>query len=194
MLENLATVIGVKTQEKGLELLFDRTRRSRSLLGDPLRLGQVLINLANNAVKFTDEGEIVVTIALVERSDGRSTLEFAVRDTGIGMTPEQQARLFQSFSQADASTTRKYGGTGLGLAICKQLVEMMGGEIWVESAEGEGSTFGFRVTLGLGEAREPPCTGEGGTELGGQRVLVVDDNAHARTALVRLSRVTGGSR
>ena len=138
VLENLATVANVKTQEKGLELLFMRHPEVPDiLLGDPLRLGQILINLTNNAVKFTEKGEITVTIGVKDRNEDRVTLEVSVRDTGIGMSSEQMGRLFQSFSQADTSTTRKYGGTGLGLAISKRLVEMMGGEIWVESEPGK---------------------------------------------------------
>ena len=109
------------------------TTWARYLVGDPLRLGQVLINLANNAVKFTECGEIVVTIEKAAKQLDQVTLKFAVSDSGIGLTEEQMSKLFQSFSQADTSTTRKYGGTGLGLAISKKLVGMMGGEIWVES-------------------------------------------------------------
>ena len=184
VLDNLATVVGVKTNEKGLELLFLRRPDVPDILvGDPLRLGQVLINLANNAVKFTEEGEILIEIRLVESTGSEATLEFAIRDTGIGMTEEQQARLFQSFSQADASTTRMYGGTGLGLAISRQLVEMMDGRIWVESTPAEGSTFTFRVILELCEEREPAAWARSAEELRGTRVLIVDDNAHAREAL-----------
>ena len=134
VLENLATVANVKTQEKGLELVFKRDPRVPTVLvGDPLRLGQILLNLTNNAVKFTENGEIVVDVELLDQNEEQATVKVSVRDSGIGMTEEQQAKLFKSFSQADTSTTRKFGGTGLGLAISKQLVEMMGGEIGVDS-------------------------------------------------------------
>jgi CheY-like chemotaxis protein len=183
VLENLATVISVKTQEKGLELLFSRAPDvPPHLVGDPLRLGQVLVNLANNAVKFTDEGEILLSIRLVEEKQGKVMLKFSVRDTGIGMTEKQMGKLFQSFSQADTSTSRKYGGTGLGLSISKQLVELMGGEIQVESELGEGSTFVFQVVLEVdktGQERNIRAT----PDLQEMRVLVVDDNPHAREIL-----------
>ncbi|MFT5501735.1 MAG: PAS domain S-box-containing protein, partial [Woeseiaceae bacterium] len=183
VLDNLATVVTVKTQEKGLELLFARNPKVPPvLIGDALRLGQVMVNLVNNAVKFTESGEIVVQIDVVDLHDDDVTLRFAVRDTGIGMNAEQQGRLFKSFSQADTSTTRKYGGTGLGLAISKQLVEMMGGEIHVESEPGQGSNFVFTAILGIGEASEArshiPIT-----DLRGMRALVVDDNATSREIL-----------
>jgi signal transduction histidine kinase len=133
-LDNISTLVGIKTQGKGLELLFTTDPSvPTALVGDPLRLGQILINLSNNAVKFTDTGEIVVSTELVKKDKAQVTLKFSVRDTGIGMTEEQAAKLFQPFMQADSSTTRKYGGTGLGLTISKRLAEMMGGEIWVES-------------------------------------------------------------
>jgi PAS domain S-box-containing protein len=183
VLENLATVAMVKTREKGLELLFRRDPHVPTILvGDPLRLGQILINLTNNAVKFTQAGEIVVDISQVDASAGRVTLEFAVRDTGIGMTEEQLSRLFQSFSQADTSTTRKYGGTGLGLAISRQLVEMMGGEIGVESKPGAGSTFHFTVELGIGEGAEEKAF-ETVPDLRGLHAIVLDDNPTAREIL-----------
>ena len=182
-LDNISTLVGIKTQEKGLELLF-KTEPTvpTALVGDPLRLGQILINLSNNAVKFTDTGEIVVATELLKKDKDQVTLKFSVRDTGIGMTAEQAAKLFQPFSQADSSTTRKYGGTGLGLTISKRLAEMMGGEIWVESESGRGSTFSFTANLGLGKERakkrfKPP------SELRGMRVLVVDDNATSRSIL-----------
>ena len=183
VLENLATVVNVKTREKGLEFLFKRDPQIPSILvGDPLRLGQVLINLTNNAVKFTETGEIVIDIELGKSSGDRVVLEFCVRDTGIGMTPEQQGKLFQSFSQADASTTRKYGGTGLGLAISKQLVELMGGEIGVESEPGVGSTFTFTVALGVSSGAELK-TFDTTPELQNMHVMVVDDNPTAREIL-----------
>ncbi|HMF98311.1 MAG TPA: response regulator, partial [Vicinamibacterales bacterium] len=151
------------------------------LAGDPVRLGQVLTNIINNAVKFTERGEIRVDIAQAERTGRKVQLKLSVIDTGIGMTPEQSARLFQPFTQADMSTTRKHGGTGLGLTICRRLVELMGGRIWLESQPGVGTTFYFTVWLGIGD--------EKGTRtivpdrLTRLRVLVVDDNAAAREIL-----------
>jgi PAS domain S-box-containing protein len=182
-LDNVASLITVKAQEKeDLEVLFAIARDvPRFLVGDPLRLGQVLINLANNAVKFTESGEIVVSTELVGQDEATVTLKFSVSDTGIGLTEEQASRLFESFSQADTSTTRKYGGTGLGLTISKRLVEMMGGEIRVESEPGKGSTFSFTATFGQGKAkgkkRRVP------SDLRGMKVLVVDDSATARKIL-----------
>jgi PAS domain S-box-containing protein len=184
VLDNLANLVTVKAQEKeNLEILFDTAADvPRNLVGDSLRLGQVLVNLANNAVKFTESGEIVVTTDCVQQRDDSVTLQFAVSDTGIGLSEEQRQRLFQTFSQADTSTTRKYGGTGLGLAICKRLVEMMNGEIWVESEPGHGSTFIFTAVLGLGGEKvekeyTPPL------DLREMKVLVVDDNATSREIL-----------
>ena len=122
VLENVSSVVSQKAHDKNLEFLIAAQQDlPPNLVGDPLRLGQILINLVNNAVKFTERGEIVVTVALAEKVLDRVNLKFSVRDSGIGMTPEQTARLFQAFSQADSSTTRKYGGTGLGLSISKRL-------------------------------------------------------------------------
>ncbi|MEJ2221614.1 MAG: ATP-binding protein, partial [Desulfobacterales bacterium] len=182
-LDNISTLVGIKTQEKGLELLF-KTDPSvpRALVGDPLRLGQILINLSNNAVKFTDTGEIVVATELVKQDKAQVTLKFSVHDTGIGMTAEQAAKLFQPFAQADSSTTRKYGGTGLGLTISKRLAEMMGGEIWVESQPDRGSTFSFTANLGLGKERAKKRF-KPASELRGMKVLVVDDSATSRSIL-----------
>ena len=151
-LDNISTLVGIKTQEKGLELLF-KTDPSvpTALVGDPLRLGQILINLSNNSVKFTDTGEIVVSTELVKKNDAQVTLKFSVQDTGIGMTVEQAAKLFQPFAQADSSTTRKYFGTGLGLTISKRKADMHGCEIWVESEQGRGSAFSFTANFGLGK-------------------------------------------
>jgi signal transduction histidine kinase/CheY-like chemotaxis protein len=182
-LDNISTLIAIKTQEKGLELLF-KTDPSvpTALVGDPLRLGQILINLSNNAVKFTDSGEIVISTELIEKDKAQVALKFSVHDTGIGMTEEQAAKLFQPFVQADSSTTRKYGGTGLGLTISKRLAEMMGGEIWVESKPGQGSTFSFTTNFGLGKEKAKKRF-KPAPELRGMKVLVVDDNATSRGIL-----------
>ncbi|HED16048.1 MAG TPA: response regulator [Gammaproteobacteria bacterium] len=185
-LESLASMISVKTSEKDLEFLVDMaTEVPMGLVGDPLRLGQVLINLANNAVKFTEHGSITLKITQASELDDAVMLRFEVQDTGIGLTEEQKGKLFQSFSQADGSTTRKYGGTGLGLTISKKLTEMMGGEIGVESTPGEGSTFWFTVRMGLAEhlPARPELTAA--PDLKGMRVLVVDDNPTAREILTR---------
>jgi polar amino acid transport system substrate-binding protein len=182
-LDNISTLVSIKTQEKGLELLF-KTDPSVpiALVGDPLRLGQILINLSNNAVKFTDGGEIVVLTELVKKDKAQVTLKFSVKDSGIGMTDAQAAKLFQPFMQADTSTTRKYGGTGLGLTISKRLAEMMGGEIWVDSEQGRGSTFSFTANFGLGKERAKKQY-KPASELRGMKVLVVDDNATSREIL-----------
>ena len=176
VLESLANLVGLKSEEKGLELMFDVPEEvPTSLVGDPLRLGQILVNLGNNAVKFTEKGEIVVGVAVVEKNDDRITLQFSVRDSGIGMTEAQQKKLFQSFSQADSSTTRKYGGTGLGLSISSKLTEMMHGRIWVESEPGVGSTFKFTAEFGWKPGRKVRQHLVPGI-LGDVRTLVVDDN------------------
>ena len=182
VLDNVATLIGDKATAKGLELLFDVSPSLPShLRGDPLRLGQVLINYANNAVKFTEEGEIVVGAQALEEEDGDLLVRFEVQDTGIGLTEEQRGKLFKSFQQADTSTTRQYGGTGLGLAIAKQLAELMGGEVGVDSEPGKGSTFWFTARLGRGDGERRQYLPE--PDLRGRRALVVDDNAHARQIL-----------
>ena len=187
VLDNLSTVVSQKAHEKNLEFLVAAPQDLPPVLvGDPLRLGQVLINLVNNAVKFTERGEIVVTVKLEESVSDRTKLKFTVHDSGIGMTPEQIAHLFQPFSQADTSTTRKYGGTGLGLSISKRLVEMMEGNIWAESEHGQGSTFCFTAWFGVGtaERRRKVLT----PRLAGIRVLVVDDNPMAREILADMLR------
>ncbi|UUZ47327.1 PAS domain S-box protein [Massilia sp. B-10] len=183
VLDNFANMIGLKAEEKGLELLFATSADlPTSLIGDPLRLGQLLINLGNNAAKFTDSHEIVVGAEVVGEAEGRVELHFWVRDSGIGMSPEQCGRMFQSFSQADTSTTRKYGGTGLGLAISKKLVELMDGRIWVDSEVGKGSTFHFHAWFGV-QADVQTRRMVKADELLGMRVLVVDDNASARNSV-----------
>jgi PAS domain S-box-containing protein len=179
VLEDLSSVVGQKVQDKNLEFLIAASNvLPPNLIGDPLRLGQILINLVSNAVKFTDRGEVVVTVAPEEQLAGRLKIRFSVRDTGIGMTPEQAARLFQAFSQADSSTTRKYGGTGLGLSISKRLVEVMGGEIWADSTYGVGSTFFFTAWFEYGSIE--PQRKRFVPDLSGIRALIVDDNPLAR--------------
>ena len=161
--ENLTSVVGMRAHEKGLEVLFRiASDTPLHLVGDPLRLQQVLVNLCSNAVKFTKQGEVVVSVKPVRIDDGEVELEFAVSDTGIGMTPDQQARLFRPFTQADSSTTRKFGGTGLGLSISLRLVELMSGQLRLESELGKGSTFRFTARFGLsgsGRTTAPSCRG-----------------------------------
>jgi signal transduction histidine kinase len=152
VLDNLATICMVRCQDKKLELVFDRDPSlPDTLCGDPTRLGQILINLAGNAIKFTEHGHIVVEIKLLRRTENNVTVNFDVRDSGIGMNEAQLGRLFQSFSQADSSITRQYGGTGLGLAISQQLTQTMGGEIEVDSAPNVGSSFHFTLDFGLAD-------------------------------------------
>ena len=182
VLDNVANLISGKSASKGLELLFDvDPALPDNLRGDPLRLGQILVNYANNAVKFTDAGEIIVRVSEASRDAEGILMRFEVQDTGIGLTEEQQSRLFRSFEQADTSTTRKYGGTGLGLAISKKLADLMGGEVGVQSAPGQGSTFWFTARLGLGTAPQRPLLPE--PDLRGRHVLVVDDSEQARQIL-----------
>ncbi len=183
ILGNIASVVGMQAEKKGLEFIFRiESGVSMNLIGDPLRLGQVLMNLAGNAVKFTEKGEIVIAVGMEDQRENEVTLRFSVRDTGIGLQPEQVARLFSAFSQADDSITRKYGGTGLGLAICKQLTELMGGEIWIESEPGVGTEFIFTTKMqlaGISDARKSRRA----LALRGIRALVVDDNGAAREVL-----------
>jgi two-component system, sensor histidine kinase and response regulator len=183
VVEDTLELLAESAQAKGLELTveFDSGAPLR-LRGDPGRLRQILSNLVSNAVKFTPAGEIAVTVACLAETDTEVRLRFAVRDTGIGIPPEAQARLFEPFSQADASTTRKFGGTGLGLAISKQLVAMMDGEIAVESQPGRGSRFWFSVRLEK-QAGPPRAESPAAADLVPARVLVVDDNATNREIL-----------
>lgn len=184
VMANLAGLVGFKAEEKDIELLFDIAPDTPTALnGDPLRLGQILVNLGNNAVKFTETGEIVVTIKCLQVTEEVVEIQFSVKDSGIGMSPEQQAKLFQSFSQADTSTTRKYGGTGLGLTISKRLTEMMGGKIWVQSEQGGGSTFHFTARFGCRQGSSTQRMKPKLLELEGLNVLVVDDNKTAREIL-----------
>jgi PAS domain S-box-containing protein len=182
VLENVGNLMSEKASAKGLELIFEvEPAVSTHFRGDPLRLGQILINFCNNAVKFTETGEVAVEVRVLEDSADCQLVEFSVSDTGIGMTETQIERLFQAFEQADASTTRKYGGTGLGLAISKQLTELMGGHVSVKSVPGKGSTFSFTARLSKGTATSRPRLLQ--ADLRGRRVLIIDDNPHARAVL-----------
>ena len=183
VLGKVANLIVEKCTAKKLELVFDVDAKvPPNLIGDPLRLGQILINYSNNAITFTDHGEIDIVIRLREQTDEDVLIYCAVRDTGIGLTEEQMGRLFKRFSQADTSTTRQFGGTGLGLAISKKLAELMGGEVGVESEPGKGSTFWFTARLGKGIDDQPSKLALS-ADLKGKRVLVVDDNENARQVL-----------
>ena len=183
-----------RAHEKDIELLFDVTQarllgESGALMGDAMRLGQVLTNLLSNAVKFTHHGYVKLMIHVNEADAQGLTLQFTVRDTGIGMTTEQMARLFQEFTQADGSTTRRYGGTGLGLTISKRIVELMGGRIWADSVPGQGSSFHF--TAHFPQTRPPAPEAVPLPSADAMRVLVVDDQPDARLALLDLLGALG---
>ncbi len=180
MLGNLSNIVGIKADQKGLEFLYKVDKAiPTNLIGDPLRLGQILLNLANNAIKFTENGEIVISVSIDSMTEKDIKLYFIVEDTGIGMSEEQVSKLFRAFTQADTSTTRKYGGTGLGLSISKHLVEIMDGHIWVESTPGKGSRFQFTVTCLLQKGAVQGITFN--TDLlKGKKTLVVDDSRNAR--------------
>jgi two-component system sensor histidine kinase/response regulator len=187
VLRNVTNLIAEKAASKGLELIIDVADEvPTNLVGDPLRLGQILVNFANNAVKFTERGEIEICIALDSADDDGVLVRFSVRDTGIGLTEEQLGRLFKNFEQADSSTTRKYGGTGLGLVIAKQLAELMGGTVGVDSQIGNGSTFWFTSRLGRSAAKVRSL--QPNPELRGRRLLVVDDSDTAREVIGEMLR------
>jgi two-component system sensor histidine kinase/response regulator len=183
VLKQSSDVTFYKATEKGVEIKLDIAGDiPQGLMGDPTRLQQILVNLTNNAIKFTEQGSITLQGVLLQQKDERALIQFSVKDTGIGMSSEQQAKLFRPFSQADSSTTRRYGGTGLGLSISKQLVEMMGGEISVESQINHGSTFQFSVWVEVDQsltADTSPSTVDYDQitdQLKGLEVLLVEDN------------------
>jgi two-component system sensor histidine kinase/response regulator len=185
VLANVSNLLGEKASAKALELIFEvDSNVPRLMVGDPLRIGQILVNYGNNAVKFTDEGEIRIKVECANQSGREMLLKFSVRDTGIGMTPQQQQRLFRSFEQADTSTTRRYGGTGLGLAICKRLAELMGGEVGVSSSIDSGSSFWFTASLQVSTTAPRALIPR--LDLRGLRVLVVDDVEAARLSMSEL--------
>ncbi|WED20541.1 transporter substrate-binding domain-containing protein [Vibrio sp. JC009] len=185
VLQDLSDLIAIKAHEKNLELVFEtHTDLPANLIGDPLRLGQILLNLTSNAVKFTQKGEIIVRTKPVTKTPDEVEVRFEVQDTGVGMTAEQTEGLFELFSQADSSTTRRFGGTGLGLAISKKLAEMMNGQIWVQnSMPGGGSTFAFTAVFKLDQAQLHASLPQSLAQLNQLKVLVVDDAESSRNAL-----------
>lgn len=199
MLRDLSVILSANVGSKRLDVLFDVDPDTpRQLVGDDMRLKQILINLGGNAIKFTASGEVVLRIRVLARSESDVTLSFAVQDSGIGIAPEAQARIFEGFSQAESSTTRRFGGSGLGLAICQRLVGLMGGQIELHSTPGQGSTFSFKVTLPMVPAegavqarRERALPWLQRTEAAPPRVLVVDDNHNARELIVRIGLSLG---
>ncbi len=179
-LRRLSDVMSPRAAEKGLEFRVDIDPDTpMNLKGDPVRIGQILLNFLSNAMKFTERGEVVLSIETEAIASGSATLHFAVRDTGVGMTDQQAANIFNSFTQGDPSTTRRFGGTGLGLSISQSLAELLGGEIWVESIPGKGSTFHLRLKLAMGTASAPYQI-KAFESLKGKRVLVADNSETAR--------------
>ena len=191
-METATEILAVMAYDKGLELACHvKQDVAAALVGDPVRLRQIIINLGGNAIKFTDKGEVVIGVETEKEEESSVLLHFTVSDTGIGISPEKADAIFESFTQADGSTTRQYGGTGLGLAISKQLAEMMGGRIWVESEPGKGSTFHFTARFGLGSAETGKISRIKELDLSGIRVLVVDDNATNRLVIREMASSFG---
>jgi len=184
VLEQALRTVAVRAHQKGIELLC-RTAPEvpETLVGDPVRLRQILLNLLGNALKFTDHGDVLVAVEVESHTDHELVLHFEISDTGIGVAPEYQLAIFGAFTQADGSTTRKYGGTGLGLSICSRLVSLMGGRIWVQSQEGEGSHFHFTARVGRGAGHPNRMGAPTIEQLAGVRVLIVDDNTVNRRIL-----------
>jgi signal transduction histidine kinase len=182
ILANLSSLFMFQIEEKGLELLFDvDINVPLDLRGDSLRLNQILTNLLSNAIKFTPKGEIIISIKLLSKDEQSAEIRFDVKDTGIGISKEHMEKLFSSFSQADSSTTRKYGGSGLGLAICKQIIELMGGTVGLESTPDVGSDFYFTIKFELQNVQRNLL--EVNKNVNNLKILVVDDNASSREIL-----------
>ena len=191
-LDKTMQTLALRAQEKGLELVYRVAPDvPDALVGDPVRLKQILINLGSNAIKFTDQGEVAVNIEREGKRDQQVDLHISVRDTGIGIPVDKQQKIFEAFSQADSSTTRQYGGTGLGLSISSHLAHMMNGEIWLESEEGRGSTFHITVRLGTQSAESSKAIPTSVARLEGLRMLIVDDNATHRDILEEILRQWG---
>ncbi len=202
MIANAYSMVQEKALEKGLNLLVKTTPEAAvCLIGDPHRLAQIIVNLLNNAVKFTEHGEVSLETSLFAEKNNRVQLQFSIRDTGIGISAEQINKLFQPFTQADGSTTRKFGGTGLGLSISKQLTELMGGEIWCESTPGVGSSFSFTAWFGIGQASDIDQYAavdamnrrqkEQYFDFSGSHVLLVEDNEMNQKLAIELLKATG---
>jgi signal transduction histidine kinase/DNA-binding response OmpR family regulator len=189
--DNLTSILAVRAQEKGLELVFDVGFTTPYFLeGDSVRLQQVLVNLTGNALKFTEQGDVIVSVYPVHEDDRAVELHFEVKDTGIGITEEDQKKLFEPFTQADSTMTRRFGGTGLGLAISRRLVECMGGRLSVESQPGRGSVFQFDIRFGLSAADDDgACRPD--TGLKGRQVLVVDDSETVREVIGNMLEIMG---
>jgi signal transduction histidine kinase/CheY-like chemotaxis protein len=178
--------LSISADHKGLEVVLEiDPELPQTVLGDSVRLRQVITNLVGNAIKFTQQGEVLVTVKLESRQEDRAVLHFAVKDTGIGIPPEKQAAIFEPFTQADGSTTRRYGGTGLGLTISRQIVAMMGGTLWLESYPDIGSTFHFTAQFGIARCAPEHALLDAGS-LAGLSVLIVDDNLTNRTILEKM--------
>jgi signal transduction histidine kinase/ActR/RegA family two-component response regulator len=194
-LDDIVKAFSLRAHQKGLDLSCEvRPNVPEIIHADPIRLGQIVSNLIGNALKFTSTGAVAVRVEAEARAAGRVVLHFTVRDTGIGISPEAQGRIFEAFSQADNSTTRRYGGTGLGLAICSRLVAMMGGRIWVESEAGHGSNFHFTASLGIDTELQTPASRQPGSEpaaRASRRILLVEDNAVNQVLAVRLLEKRG---
>ena len=188
LLRDLSVLLSASAGSKAVEVLFDIDPQTPThLVGDAMRIQQVLLNLGSNAIKFTAEGEVVLSIKVVQRSEDAVSLQFSMRDSGIGIAPENQARIFSGFTQAESSTTRRFGGTGLGVAISKRFVRMMGGELELQSALGEGSRFFFTITLPLAHGTDAAESVDRGT----MRALAIDDNAMSREVLVHMGQSLG---
>ena len=191
-IESTLDLLAPKASQKGIELLYEIADGVPSeVSGDVTRVRQILVNLVGNALKFTEHGEVEVSVRVHANQSGARELLFAVRDSGIGIPATAHDRIFRSFSQVDASTTRKYGGTGLGLAICKRLAELMGGHMWFESEAGHGSTFFFTVSAEWLPARPKAYVSSDRAQIRGKRILVVDDNEHGRRILSTLAQKWG---
>lgn len=192
VLESIASIIGLKAAEKSLDLYFDLPDDLPcSMVGDPLHLEQVLLNLLNNAVKFTHQGHVTLRVTTLQQADGNVRLGFAIEDSGIGLTTEQQASVFEAFAQADSSTTRQYGGTGLGLVISQKLCRLMGTEISVSSEQGKGSIFSFELDYAVDDSLSAATDSAEPVNFSGKRVLVIEDKAPARLLLERYLRGYG---